>query len=60
MANAIETREKILAHFEKNGWSIPDVAVALNITEQYLRRILNNPEEHFKQMTNIISKYKIR
>lgn len=60
MANAQETRKKILDHFEENGWDIPDVATALNISEQYLRKILNNPEKHFKQMTNIIAKYKIR
>ena len=60
MANANETKQKILSHFEKNGWTIPDVAVALNITEQYLRRILNNPDDHLKQMTDIISYYKIR
>ena len=41
MANAQETRQKILDHFKANGWSIPDVASALNITEQYLRKILN-------------------
>ena len=32
-------------HFEKNQWEIPDVASALGITEQYLRKILNNPEK---------------
>ncbi|WP_122646692.1 hypothetical protein [Enterococcus mediterraneensis] len=60
MANIQDTRQKILDHFEKNGWDIPDVASALGITEQYLRKILNNPEKHLKQMTDIISYYKIR
>ncbi|EGO9796267.1 TPA: hypothetical protein KL288_001669 [Enterococcus faecalis] len=60
MANIQETRQKILNHFEKNQWEIPDVASALGITEQYLRKILNNPEKHLKQMTDIISYYKIR
>lgn len=60
MANAQETRKKILEYFEKNHWSIPDVAVALNITEQYLRKILNNPNDHIKQLTDIIAHYRIR
>lgn len=60
MANAEETSKKILAHFDSKGWSIPDVAVALNITEQYLRKILNNPEDHWRQLTDIISRYRIR
>lgn len=60
MANIQETKQKILNHFDKNGWEIPDVASALGITEQYLRRILNNPDKHLKQMTDIISYYKIR
>ncbi|MBV7391089.1 helix-turn-helix domain-containing protein [Enterococcus sp. ALS3] len=60
MADAKETRQKILNHFKDNGWSIPDVATAMNITEQYLRKILNNPDDHWKQITNIVSKYKIR
>ncbi|WP_086348058.1 hypothetical protein [Candidatus Enterococcus clewellii] len=60
MANTQETQQKILAHFRKNGWDIPDVASALGITEQYLRKILNNPDKHLKQMTDIISYYKIR
>lgn len=60
MANAQETSKKILEHFKSNGWSIPDVASALNITEQYLRRILNNPDDHWKQITDIVSRYKIR
>lgn len=60
MANAQEAKKKILNHFEKNDWSIPDVASALNVTEQYLRKILNNPEDHWKQITDIISRYKIR
>lgn len=60
MTNANETSRKILAHFDSKGWKIPDVAVALNITEQYLRKILNNPCDHLKQLTDIISYYKIR
>ncbi|MGX7195481.1 helix-turn-helix domain-containing protein [Enterococcus olivae] len=60
MAKVQETRQKILDHFEKNGWEIPDVASALGVTEQYLRRILANPEKHLKQLTDIISYYKIR
>lgn len=60
MANIQETRQKILDHFEKHNWDIPDVASALGITEQYLRKILNNPDKHLKQMTDIISYYKIR
>lgn len=60
MAKVEETKQKILEHFEKNGWEIPDVASALGITEQYLRKILNNPEKHLKQLTDIISYYKIR
>lgn len=60
MTNANETSHKILAHFDRKGWKIPDVAVALNITEQYLRKILNNPQDHLKQLTDIISYYKIR
>lgn len=60
MAKVEETKQKILDHFEKNGWEIPDVASALGITEQYLRKILNNPEKHLKQLTDIISYYKIR
>lgn len=60
MANAQETAKKIMAHFENNNWSIPDVASAMNITEQYLRRILKNPDDHWKQITDIVSKYKIR
>lgn len=54
------TRDKILQHFESKGWEIPDVASALNISEQYLRKILNDPEKHLKQITDIISYYKIR
>lgn len=60
MAKVEETKQKILDHFEKNGWEIPDVASALGITEQYLRKILNNPKKHLKQLTDIISYYKIR
>jgi len=60
MANIQMTRDKILRHFENKGWEIPDVASALNISEQYLRRILNDPEKHLKQITDIISYYKIR
>ncbi|MHC5373598.1 hypothetical protein ACYSNU_07325 [Enterococcus sp. LJL120] len=60
MANIMETKEKILKHFEKNNWDIPDVASALGISEQYLRRILNAPDKHLKQMTDIIAYYKIR
>lgn len=60
MAKIQETRQKILNHFEKNGWDIPDVASALGVTEQYLRRILKYPEKHLKQLTDIISYYKIR
>ena len=60
MANVQETRQKILDHFKSNDWEIPDVASALRITEQYLRKILNNPEKHLKQMTDIIAYYKIR
>lgn len=40
MANIQETKQKVLDHFEKNGWDIPDVASALGITEQYLRKNL--------------------
>lgn len=60
MANAQETKQKILNHFKENDWSIPDVASAMTITEQYLRKILNNPDDHWKQITDIIAKYKIR
>lgn len=60
MANAQEAKQKILNHFKENGWEIRDVATALGITEQYLRKILNNPSEHLKQVTDIISYYKIR
>lgn len=60
MANIQDTKQKILDHFEKNGWELPDVASALGITEQYLRKILNNPDKHLKQMTDIISYYRIR
>lgn len=60
MANIQDTKQKILDHFEKNNWDIPDVASALGITEQYLRKILNNPDKHLKQMTDIIFYYKIR
>lgn len=60
MANPRETSEKILNHFKGNGWEIPDVASALGMTEQYLRKILNNPEKHLKQMTDIIARYRIR
>lgn len=60
MANAQATRDKILAYFESKKWTIPDVASSLNITDQYLRKILNNPEEHLIQITDIIAKYKIR
>lgn len=47
-------------YFEGKGWLIPDVASAMNISEQYLRKILNNPEQHPEQITNIIARYKIR
>lgn len=60
MANIQETKQKVLDHFEKNGWDIPDVASALGITEQYLRKILKDPNKHIKQMTDIIAYYKIR
>ena len=60
MAKIQETKQKILDHFQKNGWDIPDVASALGISEQYLRQILSKPEKHLKQMTDIISYYKIR
>ncbi|MDT2661065.1 hypothetical protein P7E02_14390 [Enterococcus hulanensis] len=60
MAKIQETKQKILDHFQKNGWDIPDVASALGISEQYLRQILNKPEKHLKQMTDIIAYYKIR
>lgn len=60
MANAQETSQKILRFFKDKGWTIPDVAVALNVSEQYLRKILNNPNEHMKQLTDIIAYYKIR
>lgn len=60
MADIQETRQKILDHFAKNGWDIPDVASALGITEQYLRKILKTPDKHLKQMTDIIAYYKIR
>lgn len=60
MANMQETSRKILEHFKEKGWEIPDVASALGVSEQYLRRVLNNPEQHLKQITDIISYYKIR
>lgn len=60
MANIQETKQKVLDHFDKNGWDIPDVASALGISEQYLRKILSNPDKHLKQITDIISYYKIR
>ncbi|MEQ7216778.1 hypothetical protein ABQD61_12910 [Enterococcus asini] len=60
MANMQETSKKILDHFKEKGWEIPDVASALGVSEQYLRRVLNNPEQHLKQITDIISYYKIR
>lgn len=60
MANVQEVKKKILDHFEKNGWEIRDVSTALGVSEQYLRKILNNPEKHIKQLTDIISYYKIR
>lgn len=60
MANIEDTKKKILKHFQDNGWDIPDVASALGISEQYLRKILNNPEKHLKQVTDIIAYYKIR
>lgn len=60
MANIQATRDKILAYFDSKKWTIPDVASSLNITDQYLRKILNNPEEHLTQITDIIAKYKIR
>ena len=49
MANAQAVKEKILNHFKKNGWEIRDVSTALGVSEQYLRKILNNPENHIKQ-----------
>lgn len=60
MAKIDETCKKILDHFEKNGWDIPDVASALGISEQYLRKILKYPEKHLKQLTDIVAYYKIR
>ncbi|WP_270790062.1 helix-turn-helix domain-containing protein [Enterococcus diestrammenae] len=60
MANVQDAKKRILQHFDSKGWEIPDVASALGISEQYLRRILNKPEEHLKQITDIISYYKIR
>lgn len=60
MATSKETVQKILDYFNTQGWLIPDVASALNVSEQYLRRVLNNPEKHPKQITNIIAHYKIR
>lgn len=60
MANAQVVKEKILNHFKKHGWEIRDVSTALGVSEQYLRKILNNPEKHIKQLTDIISYYKIR
>lgn len=60
MATSKETVQKILDYFDTQGWLIPDVASALNVSEQYLRRVLNNPEKHPKQITNIIAHYKIR
>ncbi len=60
MATSKETVQKILDYFNTQGWLIPDVASALNVSEQYLRRVLNNPEKHLKQITNIIAHYKIR
>lgn len=60
MATSKETAKKILDYFDARGWSVPDVASALNVSEQYLRRVLNNPEQHPKQITDIIAYYKIR
>ncbi|WP_142425141.1 hypothetical protein [Enterococcus casseliflavus] len=60
MATSKETVQKIMDYFNEKGWLIPDVASALNISEQYLRKILNNPERHPEQITNIIAHYKIR
>lgn len=60
MANIQESKQKVLDYFELNGWDIPDVASALGITEQYLRKILKHPDKHLKQMTDIIAYYKIR
>lgn len=60
MATSKETVQKILDYFNAQGWLIPDVASALNVSEQYLRRVLNNPEQHPKQITDIIAHYKIR
>ncbi|MEB5733446.1 hypothetical protein [Enterococcus hirae] len=60
MATSKETVQKILNYFDAQGWLIPDVASALDVSEQYLRRVLKNPEQHPKQITNIIAYYKIR
>ncbi|MRI73379.1 hypothetical protein FDP51_04990 [Enterococcus mundtii] len=60
MAISKETVQRILSYFDGRGWSIPDVASALDVSEQYLRRVLNNPEQHPKQITDIIAHYKIR
>lgn len=60
MAISKETVQRILSYFDERGWSIPDVASALDVSEQYLRRVLNNPEQHPKQITDIIAHYKIR
>ena len=60
MANSLAVKEKLLNHFKKNGREIRDVSTALGVSEQYLRKILNNPEKHIKQLTDIISYYKIR
>ena len=60
MATSKETVQRIMNYFEGKGWLIPDVAIAMNISEQYLRKILNNPEQHPEQITNIIARYKIR
>ena len=54
LAKIEETRQKILDHFEKNQWEIPDVANALGITEQYLRKILNNPENRSPSLPPIL------
>ena len=48
MADMQETRQKVLEHFAKNDWDIPDVASALNISEQYLRKILYASVSVFK------------
>ncbi|WP_165004679.1 MULTISPECIES: helix-turn-helix domain-containing protein [unclassified Enterococcus] len=60
MANEEKVRQKILDHFKEKGWGIPDVASALTISEQYLRKILNNPGKYPEQITEIIARYKIR